>query len=476
MLIPGASYEQARSRKLSIPDLTVADLTRFNLYAPCVSRLDILPALHDNYLFSDWNKLNRYTKSSVLLPNLRTLVFEFARSRDETFVRWIVPFLSAQVRSIYTHSVDWTYEARLSMPTARTLIGMISRRCPAITDLSFFPVESTHPSYKPDPSDDPGPLTRGVHYSDHLKHAHCLQTLTTSLFMLDPDALLILGSLPKLEKLDLYCSCFDENADFYNSEVIPTHAFPSLRTLRLLFPHMSTVRYVWNIKPLVSRLTKVTIQLQGSDELPGSEGLRGYIPEICACSPKIEDLILDFDATQARVYDIPQEMLQALVVLPLRNLDLRHAVLKNLPQACKVLQQCRTLRDLHIQDQTILYNDLLRFAQMPGLECVHAAIHWADMENLQKCRNMTPPRPSSIRFLHFSNTPSLGRSPGTILDITRLLCIWFPKLEEVAWVGTSMCGVGPGVVNKTCVLFNSIIRQVNGHLEEQSRPDWWPLA
>ncbi|KAG8737697.1 hypothetical protein FRC10_007921 [Ceratobasidium sp. 414] len=409
----------------SIPDLAVADLTRFNLYAPCVSRLEILPALHDNYLFSDWDKLNRYTKSAVLLPNLRTLVFEFARSRDETFVRWIIPFLSANVLSIYTHSVDWTYEARLSKSTAETLMKVVSRRCPAITELSFFPIGSFPSSYRPD-ADDPdqsdtihGAWTKPTYYFDHLKHAHCLRNLTTSLFILDPDALLILGTLPKLEKLDLYCSYFDEDTDFYDTSIIPDHAFPALRTLGLLFPHMSTVRYIWGTKPLVSRLTKVTIQLQGGDEIPGSGGLRPYIPKICARSPNIEDLIIDFDATQRQVHDIPQEMLQALVALPLRSLDLRHSLLKDLPQACKILQQCRTLRDLHIQDQKILYNDLLRFSLMPGLECVHAEVHWADMETLQKCRNMTPPRPSSIRFLHCSNTPYFDRSAATVLDITR---------------------------------------------------------
>ncbi|KAG8714775.1 hypothetical protein FRC08_011453, partial [Ceratobasidium sp. 394] len=482
ILIPGASYEQARSRKLTIPDLTIADLTRFNLYAPFVSHLEILPAIEDNYLFSDWDKLNKYTKSTVLLPNLQTLVFGFAKSRDETFVRWIMPFLSAQVQSIYTHSASWTYEARLSMSTAGILTKAISSRCSTITELSFFPVEPFPSSYKPDASDNPdttpGALTRPARYFDHMKNTHCLRTLTTSLFILDPDALLVLGTLPKLEKLDLYCSYFDENTDFYDSSILPEHAFSSLRTLGLLHPHMSTIRYIWGTKPLVNRLTKVTIKLEGGDEAyhtsnSDSGGLRSYVPKICKRSPNIEELILDFDATQDQSYDIPQEMLQALVALPLRNLDLRHALLKNLPQACKVLQQCRTLRDLHIQDQTILYNDPLRFSQMPGLECVHAALQWGDMETLQKCRIMTPPRPSSIRFLHFTNPARLDDNPVTILDIARLLCVWFPKLEEVAWVGTSMYGVGRDTFDGTFVLFNSMLKRIKEHVERRSQSGWW---
>ncbi|KAG9075417.1 hypothetical protein FS749_012919 [Ceratobasidium sp. UAMH 11750] len=414
------------------------------------------------------------------------------------------------------------------MSVAETLVKAISERCPAITELSVFPIQPFFPPYDPesdhdspsdsysdfsdggisdseaayDPnatrfsprrlastndSDDPDDpdnfdtnLAKGftvpTRYFDHLKNTHYLRTLTTSSFILDPDALLILGNLPQLEKLDLYCSYFDEDLSCYDSSIVPGRAFPSLRTLRLLLPHMDTVRYIWGTKPLVSRLTNITIKLQAgaSDyHASGSASLMSFIPKICARSPNIQEFTLDFDATQGQVHVIPREMLQALVALPLRNLDLRHALLEHLPQACQILQQCRTLRDLHIQDQTISYEDLLCFAQMPGLECVHAEVNWMDMQALQKCRNITLQRPSSIRFLHCSNAPYFARDPAALLDITRLLYSWFPNLEEVSWVGTSMCGVAPGTVDGTYVLVNSILKQIKEHMEKWSRINWW---
>ncbi|KAG9090352.1 hypothetical protein FRC06_001119 [Ceratobasidium sp. 370] len=451
--------------KFSIPDLNTTDLSRFNFYAPYVSRLHILPNLQANYQFSDWEKLTRYAKSATLLPNLQTLVYARSDSKSEKFIRWILPFLSAKVLTVHTHSVEWSCEANISMRRAAILLKAISKRCVDITDLSFFPVD---PYLNPDedetgleidtdsdstgkvvsgdavkgepganladPNDDfgstcqPGPTP----FYEYLGHTRSLQNLTTTSFIIHSKTLEILASLPNLKKITLYCAYPNEYIVYKISPEYPEHPFPSLDTLHLVLPDMECVSSVWGVEPLVNRLTDVSICLRtgseddwdmdydSDDEFAYTRSLIAFIPELCKRSPRIQKLAVDFDATEGEIIQaVSLEALKSLVTLPLQKLDLRHASLANVSQACQVLRQCHTLRDLHIQDQMIPYDDLLHFAQIRGLECLHGEIQWRDIRGLRRCLSNPPQRSSDIRILLSSLPLHLENDNVMLKDITR---------------------------------------------------------
>ncbi|KAG9122395.1 hypothetical protein FRC07_001264, partial [Ceratobasidium sp. 392] len=366
----------------------------------------------------------------------------------------------------------------------------IFKHCPSITNLSIFPVDPYFGKFNPDDDENnldtsaepssfgnaeieaddtnkicgatdssllldndysgfgaSGSSKRPPPFYKYLKHTSCLQNLTTTSFVITSEAIEILASLPNLKRLTLHCSYPNEYIVYQLSPKYPEHPFRSLRTLELLLPDMECVSQVWSLGPLVSPLTDVTVHLQangrvddedddddiyyGVDE--GSSYTRNFlafIPELCKRSPNIQNLIVDFDAAEGdTLRTVSLETVKSLASLPLKKLDLRHALLEKIAQACQVLKHCHTLRDLCLQDQKFLYDELLLLAQIPGLECLHA-----------ECSNPLHIEPDNAVFK----------------DIAQFLCSCMPKLEEIAYVGTSMYGVGPGVLDPTYTALNEM--------------------
>ncbi|KAG9076820.1 hypothetical protein FS749_011355 [Ceratobasidium sp. UAMH 11750] len=507
-LIPGTKCSAVGAGdtwKLAIPDLNAADLSRFKFYAPYVSHLHILPNLHAKYRFSDWEKLMRYAKSTTLLPNLQTLVYARDSSKDEKFVRWIIPFLCANILTVHTHSVEWSCEANISMGRASKLLKAISKRCADITDLSFFPVEpyfhtdddetgleidsDSDPAGNvvpggaiqgntsgdaADPNDELGSGQLGSGpppFWEYFKHTRSLQNLTTTSFIIHSEILAILATLPNLRKIVLYCAYPNEYIVYQLSPEYPEHPFPSLDTLHLVLPDMECVSQIWEVGPLVNRLTDVSVVLRAGsedawgmdddddDEFAYTRSFIAFIPELCKRSPRIQKFTVDFDATEGEMIQaVSLETLKSLVTLPLQKLDLRHASLGSVAQACNVLKGCHTLRDLHIQDQRVSYDELLRFAQIPGLECLHAEIHWKDAKGLRRCLNNPPQRSSDIRLVLCSLPLHLENDNAMLKDVTSFLCSCFPKLQQVSLVGTSMYGYRAGPLDPTCARLNEMVK------------------
>ncbi|KAG9122005.1 hypothetical protein FRC07_001795 [Ceratobasidium sp. 392] len=533
-LIPGVKCTRGAKNgvwTIVLPDLSTADLTQFKSYASCVYSLHILPNSQASYRLSDWKKLSKFAKTITLLPNLRTLAFESDTPKDDIFVRsWILPFLSDKIIAVYTHSLQWASEANISEHRATTLIQAISKRCPVITDLSFFPVAPYYGKSTPADDDEDGQdvdaesssqyepeiidASAGAGldaadanlsalnlddysklgaseshkkltpYFEYLKHTRSLQNLTTTWFIIIySEAIEILAGLPNLKKLELYCSYPNEYIDYELPPIkYPEHPFRSINTLELLFPDMGGITKVWGLKPLVSRLTEVKIRLradyeyddgfndESDDEYAYTRNLIKFMPELCKRSPNIQKLTIDFDASEgSKIQVISLETLKSLVKLPLQTLDLRHTWLEKVPQACRILEQSGTLRNLHLQDQKATYEHLVCFSQIRGLELFHAEVAWNDAQGLEKYKSSPSPRISTVRYLHCSNT--LSNQQGVAIkdllkDILQFTYVRFLKLEEIAWVGTSMYGVGPGVIDPVYAALSEAVKSLRKRVEE----------
>ncbi|KAG8714930.1 hypothetical protein FRC09_017104 [Ceratobasidium sp. 395] len=376
---------------LSLPNLNAADLTRFKHYAPHVTYLHILPQLQAKYQFSDWKKLAKYATTTLLLPNLQILAYESDSTQDDVFIRWITAFLSANVTTVHTHSVMWTNEVMVSTRRAETLLKAVSKGCTAITDLSFFPVDPyVWKSSLINEDRDLGDFQAETEFEDesngnnrfydYLRPMHDLKNLTTTSFIVISGAIEVLASLPNLKKLSLYCSFPNEYLVYQLSPKYPDHPFRSITALELLFPDMDCIRQVWSLAPLVNNLTEVMIRLRASngedddyddyddddedDEFSSARNFVGFIPELCKRSPRVQKLIIDFDAAEGYISQaLSLETLKYLVALPLQTLDLRHALLEQVSQACRILEQCGTLRNIHLQDQRVTYEHLYRYTK-----------------------------------------------------------------------------------------------------------------
>ncbi|KAG8775066.1 hypothetical protein FRC12_001678 [Ceratobasidium sp. 428] len=513
-LIPGTKCEDYGGKGLNwactIPDLWAVDLTRFRFYAPFIQHLEILPRPRASYLATDWSNLHTYARSTTLLPNLRTLIFGAQILGESSLSDSLKPFLTPGVRQIHTNPPGALDRTPIPIPIAAALLEAIFQTCPDVTDLTFLPEEVPHDidaSYSDDNivdgqvdpgsdtttteiplenlvltrnriqhpsqnSSDVNDLTtrlsrlnfRPATYYKYLRHADCLHTLTTSACILRPGALMTIGELPNLKTINVHFCVNYRALSLFDYSKLPTSLFSSLRTLRLHLPEVDDIRQIWKIKPLVSRLRELAIDLHdqadfGTDHIHSNYFL-SLFPTICAQSSSIESLTLDFNGNRggSRIFNIPLQTLVVLASLPLKTLDLRGARLGTVKQACQSLSQCCTLRNLYIASQRIDYDELLYFSQIPGLECLYADFLWEDKRKLSHHLNNSPPEHSSnIQFLWCSTFPELTGSPKANLNLTkgvvmyaffnqsaivryltqtssRWLSILFPKLEEVSYL------------------------------------------
>jgi hypothetical protein len=440
-----------------------------------VLHLDILPDRWDSsYRFSDWENLSDYASTTTLLPNLQKLIFACKTPKDEEFIQWIIPFLSPTLLEIHTHPPNTPYQARLSEPRAGVLLRAISERCPSLSVLSFFPVEFCYPpsgSYEFDDyniedsedseiseddecggtakhgnganalaaADDIGTAstrTKSEPFFEYLKRIESLRTLDTTVIMLYPQPLRVLANLPNLEKLALHYQLADE-PDCFGDSTLSEHSFPSLRSLSISFPDILTICFVWEILPLVGRLTSFTIDMApsaGADlDFDLISNFMRFIPTICTRSPHLQEITIDVDASYAvtRV-SVTSDELRHFVALPLRKLDLRNFKLVNIPQACLCLASCSTLRDLRLQHQSITYKDMAYFARITSLESLHVLVKWDNFKSMIECKDIIRKFPSfsNLRVLQCSNTVQLDQKvlPLIVGYVTRDFFLRFMSL------------------------------------------------
>ncbi|QRW09779.1 hypothetical protein RhiLY_08778 [Ceratobasidium sp. AG-Ba] len=184
---------------------------------------------------------------------------------------------------------------------------------------------------------------------------------------------------------------------------------------------MDCISQIWSLDLVVNRLVKLTVKLKSNtdagkydwddgndEEFTTTRNFISFIPKLCERSSLIRHLTVDFDANEGDLIQmISIQNLQLLAKPPLEVLDLRHAAVEKTSQACQVLSQCRSLRELHLQDQRFQFDDVLQFSRLSSVECFHAEIYWGNISLLQKFINNPPQPPSTLRVWQFSNPPHL---------------------------------------------------------------------
>ncbi|QRV94316.1 hypothetical protein RhiJN_22334 [Ceratobasidium sp. AG-Ba] len=159
-----------------------------------------------------------------------------------------------------------------------------------------------------------------------------LCALECTAIVLDPIAMRLLATLPQLESLkitsvSLWTSGYREYSTHLNDLVLPDGSFRKLKHLALQLLSYTTIARVWTFPQLVRGLRSV--------ELGFTEFFTGWgndvIRDVCAASPDIEELTLDFG-------DVDPEF---------HNYEIFNVYLENL--------QLRSLRRLRIRDGTAVY-------------------------------------------------------------------------------------------------------------------------
>ncbi|KAF8597490.1 hypothetical protein BDV93DRAFT_562213 [Ceratobasidium sp. AG-I] len=300
------------------------DLTRFNVYAPWVQRLEVFSDM-TLYKLQYSRRLIDIIARQPLLPHLRTLSLSTEHDVPSRYYDSIIELLVCPTLVEIRHMSDSCPEIYLEPPSAHLLIQKISKSCPSLQRLGVYPYVavllhdgSSSLVSSPDAA-FPKILTGLLN----------LRSFSGTVFILKPAVLQALASLPLLESLEIV----DHDPDEQRSSPLDEHPqaidtwFPALRNMQLYDLHPQDVTAIWSRVPLVRNLLEVTVRCypaasqDDQTELPnGQEWINMFLSRLTRASPRIKELDLEFSSLtgQSQIYSL-SGVREALRQLPLRS-------------------------------------------------------------------------------------------------------------------------------------------------------------
>ncbi|KAG8681511.1 hypothetical protein FRC08_015582 [Ceratobasidium sp. 394] len=251
----------------------------------------------------------------------------------------------------------------------------------------------------------------------------CLRALTIGKYALQPDALMSIGLLPALEKLEVQEESL-EPIFFVTSTQLPEFLFPSLRHLTLQMIHSFEIVQIWQIDPLVGRLTHVQINAIPSElEFPqdneeDSPGIIHRLPQLFRNSLQVQHLSINFNGEQLSDDHLPALHTSALTStlrLPLQSLALSAVEIGDFEVFCERLaESCPTLRRLRILDHVIYLPDLPHLTRhFKRLEYLSVDVGWYDLPELEEDYAYSSEALTSLEY-NSSEITDLETDPGVI--------------------------------------------------------------
>ncbi|KAG9088990.1 hypothetical protein FS749_001707 [Ceratobasidium sp. UAMH 11750] len=438
-LIPGISILQdsGNQKSIIVSDKVPPDFSRYDIYAPLVHSLKVFDSVSRRYrvTFASWAALLKYSGQlgGDLLPNLRKLVVHCEWCPLADRINWIAIFLAHTLLEIQV-SADAT-NGILGMPDSRAsaLLELVTQRCPSVRSLSFFPEPDDTYKYI---TQDIVPLAPIIMSFEHLANIQNLRSLTISKVALQSDALVTIGLLSTLEQLEIHDSA---SQDIFSTP-LPEFLFPSLRSLTLQMIDSFEVGQVWQMQPLVTRLTRVHINAKSSNmERERGEGLVGMIHQLPRMqienSSRVESLSINFDILSAS-YDIQKldpSSLTSLFRLPLRYLNLSMVKLKRFDVFCELLaDSCPTLRKLHIPNQPLVLSELYSLTRLENLKHISTRVLWQNLPEQKKSDWTRSSRALVSLTYHHSRSQGLEYSSSiTATQIAMYFLEIWPNLTDI---------------------------------------------
>ncbi|KAG8714408.1 hypothetical protein FRC09_017671 [Ceratobasidium sp. 395] len=246
-------------------------------------------------------------------------------SDDLEALLWLDILLTPSLRELRVEPVAKTYGSWVTCPVASNLLMKLGTTCPAIESIEFYP------------RDTKGGSKRHAYNLAHVPwlfhprdFSSCirLQSITSSICILDDGGLETFGALPGLQSLELY-GCDEQSKGLKFS--VSDDSFPCLIRLDLLYVDTGSLPLIMGVRPLSSGLTYLRVtQKFGNGERSDIERCEDWLsrtlPRLFEHTSQLRTV--SFDATQIpedgvhdRVYNVdPMPFLQAISRLPLQHI------------------------------------------------------------------------------------------------------------------------------------------------------------
>ncbi|KAF8602100.1 hypothetical protein BDV93DRAFT_509561 [Ceratobasidium sp. AG-I] len=314
-----------------------ANPTRFALYAPLVISLRINEKYEELPTVIGWQPLFQRIRNRSLLPNLRTLRIDRCAvappfTHSTLAVMWATALLSPSLEAFDLICEDEEEPVPVTYLPGSAIMSAILEVCPSLQKLSLFPAKDTE-----NESDDQFHLLNLLHTKPLLSYFSGLQHLSelvTSTYMLSPEALRVLGALPRLKRLTFQMD-FIERVRLPDD--LPDNAFPVLEHLALRSLEPDEIQGVLSVLPLVEKLTSLEIATYftdgDGDNIEDEESLAGGILLFLENTPHLTHLEIRFGFTNyvpLGPRDVSMPAIRALLAqLPLQVVHLRGLIFGN---------------------------------------------------------------------------------------------------------------------------------------------------
>ncbi|KAG8792673.1 hypothetical protein FRC12_005256 [Ceratobasidium sp. 428] len=427
--------------KVTLPAFSSDIFTRFDCYSTFVRKLiashtwSINSPEFTSLKIESWSSLSLQVQRAPLLPNLEDLSFAGSFSGQNEMILWISTFVSPSVRTL--NLCDFGYISDYLATVA--VFSLLTQQAPELKNLShdFRIVPSRHDDIVIEKSVSRlvlSPLACGyLHNSQHLTH------LAVGGLFINTATLTEISCLPKLQHLSInQLDNRNKNlARTFNEIQLPLESFPSLRSIQLSADALNDIIAAWNVIPLVSSLTSVTLELilfkrPVINAFYDDEVLLSILPRLFASSPHIKELTLDGSISPEDSESLSTNLAGSswihmgrvsLSYLGLKNFKVDAASLNNVQRIWPYLVV------LDIPEQKLALQHLIHLSQLPELKKIIAA-KIEDIEQIPELQGRSSSPLQTIQLLLEELDQVWIKSAE---NVARFLLGLLPKLQQIVY-------------------------------------------
>lgn len=231
-----------------------------------------------------------------LLPNLSSFTAclpTYSTACLAQGLTWITSLLSPSLKSLRVDGTEKLHFPVHSTLTGFTVLVALVRTCPGVRTLSLFPFTDSDESDEDYDEDEDDSLLNLLPHESFLQCFAALRNLSeleTNMAIAEPEALSLLGELPRLKHLTL---CATPAKPTINAVDFPDYAFPALEHLALKGLRNTEVKKLLSLVSLVRNINSLEVVTT----LSRSEG-RWIMDDFFPClenTPHLTNLTATFD-------------------------------------------------------------------------------------------------------------------------------------------------------------------------------------
>jgi hypothetical protein len=384
-MVISSSVTEVKVPQITLPQFSEDIFARFDLYSLFVQKLTVSKQWKEDettfpsFQFCSWPTLALRAQRTPLLPNLLELRLFGRFKSDDEIVLWLSALISPSLHIFEVRTV--TSPKAISLPNTLAILALLARRCPQLRRLGhkFSMVSASGLQNTLEQTAMPQMVLFPMICS-HLESFQQLHHLIIRGRFINPESFVALSRLPNLGALEIeqIVSRSESFSNTLRATQLPDESFPALVALRLHSSALGDFLAVWDVVPLVRRLTMIYLRYEPSEDeefasIFEEPVTRRLLPFISKRSPHIWSIQMEGTPTHEPLSMDPMSSAWAhmarlpLSYLVLRNFEADELFMKGVSSIWPGLTK------LKIPDQHLSLRHLTHLSRLPKLHILRAS-------------------------------------------------------------------------------------------------------